>query len=181
MVAVPRPLPAPRPVPLPADPANAIVYQRGYESRENGRVLIERWVLPGAAFRERTTLDGVLLADRSDGREVDYGRRVWRAAADRRLEGDCVRTPAHVEAGLADGTVTVFRQGVLVGGEEMTVLRDHGSPVVDLWVTPGTSRAVRCRVAEWHAVTFDLMWLPATEANLAQLVAVIPDDFDVRY
>jgi hypothetical protein len=26
-------------------------------------------------------------------------------------------------------------------------------------------------------VTFDLVWLPATEANLAQLTAVVPDGF----
>lgn len=177
-VAVPRPLPPARPIVLPEDPAYAIVYQRGYETRSAGRVLVERWVLAGAAFRERVTVDGVLLADRSDGVEVDYVRGVWRAGSARGLADDCARSPAAIEAGLADGTVTESGPGVPVGGVPTIVLRHHGKPVVDVWVNPETRRAVRCRVAERDAVTFDLVWLPATESNLAQLVAVIPDGFD---
>jgi hypothetical protein len=181
VVAAPRPLPSARPVPLPADPASAVVYQRGYEPRGDQLVLIERWVLPGAAFRERVTADGVLLTDRSDGREVDYGRRTWRAGSTRGLDGDCARTPEQIEAGLADSTVTVLGPGEPVGGQQTTVLRDKGKPVVDLWVITDSHRAVRCRVAERGAATFDLMWLPATDANLAQLLAVIPDEFTSRY
>lgn len=176
-VAVPRPVPPARPIVLPADPAHAIVYQRGYERRSAGRVLVERWVLAGVAFRERVTVDGVLLADRSDGVEVDYVRRGWRAGSVRGFGDDCARSSAVIETGLADGTVTVSGPGVPVGGHPTIVLRQRGKPVVDVWVNPETHRAVRCRVAEPDAVTFDLVWLPATEANLAQLTAVIPDGF----
>jgi len=38
-------------------------------------------------------------------------------------------------------------------------------------------RPVRCGVAAPEAVTSNLVWLPATEVNLAQLVAVVPDEF----
>ena len=176
-VAVPRPLPPARPTLLPSEGSYAIVYQRGYETRSAGRVLVERWVLTGAAFRERVTVDGVLVADRSDGIEVDYVRGVWRAGSGRGLDDDCGRSAAALDAGLADGTVTVSGPGVSVGGPTI-VLRQHGKPVVDVWVNPETHRAVRCRVVERDAVTFDLVWLPATEANLAQLAAVIPDGFD---
>lgn len=177
VVAVPGPVPPARPVPLPSDPEHAIVYQRGFETGAAGRVLVERWVLAGAAFRERVTVDGVLLADRSDGIEVDYVRRAWRAGPVRGLADDCARSSAAIEAGRADGTVTVSGPGVEVGGHPTVVLRHHGKPAVDVWVNPDTNRAVRCRVAESGAVLFDLVWLPATDANLAQLVAVVPDGF----
>jgi hypothetical protein len=176
-VAAPRALPAPRPVPAPRDPADAIVYQRGYRARGAERVLVERWVLAGVAFRERVTVDGVLLADRSDGIEVDYVRREWRAGPVRGLSDDCARTSPALESGLADGTVTESGAGVPVGGHPTTVFRWRGKPMVDLWVNVTTRSPVRCRVAARHAVTFDLVWLPVTEANLAQLVAVVPDGF----
>ncbi|MFL6122461.1 hypothetical protein, partial [Actinophytocola sp.] len=60
-LAVPRPVPAPHPLPAPRDPEYAIAYQRGYSDRAGGRVLVERWVLAGTAFRERVTVNGVLL------------------------------------------------------------------------------------------------------------------------
>jgi hypothetical protein len=56
-------------------------------------------------------------------------------------------------------------------------LYKDGKPVVDVWVNAGSDRPVRCRLATRDAVTFDLVWLPATEANLAQLTAVVPDGF----
>jgi hypothetical protein len=176
-VAVPRSLPPARPIPMPVDPAHAIVYQRGYEPRSGQRVLVERWVMAGAAFRERVTVDGALVADRSDGREVDYQRGEWRAGPVRGLDDDCARAPEKVQAGLADGKVTVSGPGAPKAGHETTVLRHHGTPVVDLWVDTATQRPVRCRVAERDAITFDLVWLPATDANLAQLEAVVPDGF----
>jgi hypothetical protein len=177
VVAVPRPVPPARPVPLPSDPEHAIVYQRGYETGAGGRVLVERWVLAGAAFRERVTVDGVLLTDRSDGIGVDYVRRAWHAGPVRGLDDDCARSSGVLEVGRADGTVTVSGPGVAVGGHPTTVLRHHGKPAVDVWVNLDTNRAVRCRVADPGAVVFDLVWLPATDANLTQLVAVIPDGF----
>lgn len=177
VVGVPLPLPPARPIPLPLDPAHAIVYQRGYEPGSGRSVLVERWVLAGTAFRERVTVDGRPLSDRSDGREVDYRRGEWRAGPVGGLDDDCSRTLPEIDAGLADGTITVSGAGVPVGGSETTVVRHHGTPVVDLWVSTTTHRAVRCRVAEPNAVTFDLVWLPATDASLAQLVAVIPDGF----
>jgi hypothetical protein len=176
-VAAPRRLPAPRPVPAPRDPADAIVYQRGYTRHGADRVLVERWVLAGVAFRERVTVDGVLLADRSDGIEVDYVRREWRAGPVRGLPDDCARTYPELERGLADGTVIEAGAGVPVGDHPTTVFRQRGKPTVDLWVNTTTRSPVRCRVAVRHAVTFDLVWLPATETNLAQLVAVVPDGF----
>lgn len=176
-VAVPRAAPVARPVPAPVDPARAIVYQRGYEPGSGRRVLVERWVMAGTAFRERVTVDGKPLTDRSDGREVDYSRGVWRLGTGRGLDGDCARTPTELEAGLVNGSVTVSGPGVAIGGAPTTVVRHHGPPVVDVWVSALTRRAVRCQVAEPGAVPFDLVWLPATAANLAQLVAVIPDGF----
>lgn len=177
VVAVPGPLPPARPIPLPLDPAHAIAYQRGYEPGPGRSTLVERWVMAGTAFRERVTVDGRLLSDRSDGREVDYLRGEWRAVPGGGLDDDCSRTLPEIDAGLANGTITVSGPGVPVGGSETTVVRHHGAPVVDLWVSATTHRAVRCRVDDPSAVTFDLVWLPATEANLAQLVAVIPDGF----
>lgn len=176
-VAVPRPLPPARPLLMPVDPAHAIVYQRGYEPRSGQRVLVERWVMAGAAFRERVTVDGVLASDRSDGREIDYRRGSWHAGTVRGLDDDCARTLDEVQAGLADGTVTESGPGAPAGGYETTVLRHHGKPVVDLWVNTATQRPVRCRIAERDAITFDLVWLPATDVNLAQLEAVVPDGF----
>lgn len=176
-VAVPRPSPSARPIPMPVDPAHAIVYQRGYQPSSGRRVRVERWVMAGTAFRERTTVDGALLADRSDGREVDYRRGEWRADPARGLDRDCARSPEEIEAGLADGTVTVSGPGEPIRGQETTVLRHHGELVVDLWVSTATHRPVRCRVVGRDAITFDLVWLPATDVNLAQLVAVIPDGF----
>ena len=176
-VAVPRPLTPARPILMSVDPAYAIVYQRGHESRLGKRVLVERWVMAGAAFRERVTVDGALVADRSDGRQVDYRRGEWRAGPVRGLDDDCARTPEEVQAGLADGKVTVSGAGAPMAGHETTVMRHHGTPVVDLWVDAATQRPVRCRVAERDAITFNLVWLPATDANLAQLEAVVPDGF----
>jgi hypothetical protein len=172
-VAVPLAVPAPRPVLAPRDPADTIVYQRGYETSGEKRVLVERWVLAGTAFRERITVDGVLLADRSDGIEVDYVRREWRAGPVRGLSGDCARTYAE----LTDGSATELGAGVPVGGGPTTVFRDHGRHVVDVWVNTTTHRPVRCRVVARPTVMFDLVWLSATEVNLAQLVAVVPDGF----
>ena len=176
-VAEPLPLPAPRPVPAPRDPADGIVYERGYKAHGADRVLVERWVLAGVAFRERVTVDGALLADRSDGIEVDYVRREWRAGPVRGLSDDCAPTYPELERGLADGTVTESGAGVPVGGYPTTVFRRRGTPMVDVWVNMTTRSPVRCRGAARHAVTFDLVWLPATEANLAQLTAVVPDGF----
>jgi hypothetical protein len=176
-LAVPRPVPAPRPVLAPRDPEYAIAYQRGYAERAGGRVLVERWVLAGTAFRERVTAAGVLLSDRSDGIEVDYGRREWRVGPVRGLTGDCARTGEEITSGLAAGTVTESGPGVPVRGAATTVFRHHGKPAVDVWVNTTTHSPVRCRVVTRHAVVFDLVWLPATDANLAQLVAVVPDGF----
>lgn len=176
-VAVPRPLPPARPILMPVDPAHAIVYQRGYEPRSGRRVLVERWVMAGVAFRERVTVDGALVADRSDGREVDYRRGEWRAGPVRGLDDDCARLPEEIQAGLADGKVSVSGPGAAMAGHETTVMRHHGKPAVDLWVDAATQRAVRCRLAERDTITFDLVWLPATDANLAQLEAVVPDGF----
>ena len=177
VVAIPASLPTARPVPLPLDPAHAIVYQRGYEPGRSQNVLVERWLMAGTAFRERITVDGRLLSDRSDGLEVDYLRREWRIVPGGGFDDNCSRTLPELDAGLANGTITVSGPGAAVGGDETTVVRHHGTPVVDVWVNTTTHRAVRCRVDQPGAVTFDLVWLPATEANLAQLVAVIPDGF----
>jgi hypothetical protein len=176
-VAAPAPSPTARPLVMPVDPAHAIVYQRGYEPRSRERVLVERWVMAGAAFRERVTVDGVLASDRSDGREVDYRHGEWRAGPVHGLDDDCARTLEEVQTGLGNGTVTVSGPGVAIAGQETTVLRHHGTPVVDLWVNAATQRPVRCRVAERDAITFDLVWLPATDTNLALLEAVVPDGF----
>lgn len=177
VVAVPASLQPARPVPVPLDPAHAIVYQRGYEPGPAHNVLVERWLMGGTAFRERVTVDGRLLSDRSDGREVDYLRGEWRTVPGGGFDDNCSRTLPELDAGFANGTITVSGPGVPVGGDETTVVRHRGTTVVDLWVSTTTHRAVRCRVDEPGSVTFDLVWLPATEANLVQLVAVIPDDF----
>jgi hypothetical protein len=177
VIAVPGPLPPARPIPLPLDPAHAIVYQRGYEPGPGRSVLVERWLMAGTAFRERVTVDGRLLSDRSDGREVDYLKGEWRVVPGGGLDDNCSRAQPEIDAGLANGTMTVSGPGVPVGGHETTVVRLHGTLVVDMWVSTTTHRAVRCRVDMPGTVTFDLVWLPATEANLAQLVAVIPDGF----
>lgn len=176
-LAVPRPVPAPRPTPAPRDPAFAIAYERGYAARAGNRVLVERWVLAGAAFRERITVDGVLLADRSDGIQVDYARREWRTGPVRGLSGDCARTSEEIVAGIAAGTVTESGPGVPIRDNPTTVFRHHGKPAVDVWVNTGTYRPVRCRTVTRDASPFDLLWLPATEPNMAQLVAVVPDGF----
>lgn len=177
VVAPPRPVPPSVPVPLPVDPAHAIVYQRGYETRDGRRALVERWVLAGTAFRERTIVDGVIAQDRGNGYEVDHGRGEWRAGAARGLDGDCARTPEEVRAGLADGTATESGTGVPIAGHETMVVRHHGTPAVDLWLHADTGRPLRCRVVEPDSTMFDLVWLPPTEANLAQLVVMIPDGF----
>jgi hypothetical protein len=140
-------------------------------------VLVERWLMAGTAFRERITVDGRLLSDRSDGREVDYTRGEYRTVSGGGFDDNCSRTLPELDAGLANGSITVSGPGASVGGDTTTVVRHRGTPVVDLWVSTTTHRAVRCRVDQPGAVTFDLVWLPATEANLAQLVAVIPDGF----
>ncbi|TDV53568.1 hypothetical protein [Actinophytocola oryzae] len=177
-LAVPRPLPAPLPILVTRDPAYAIAYQRGYEPDSSPRVLVERWVTEAGVVRERVTVDRRLHADRSAGREVDYTRGEWRHGP-RVLHGDCVLTPGEVEAGFADGSVTVSGPGEPVAGGETTVLRRHTAPPVDLWVRTNTHRVVRCRAAEPEAITFDVMWLRVTDVSLAQLVAVIPDGFDL--
>jgi hypothetical protein len=178
-VAVPRPLPPALPLPRLADPAHAIVYMRGYDWRSGRRTLVERWYLPGTAFRERRTVAGRPLTDRSDGVDVDYARGMWRSGPVPGLTGNCARTPARLESGLADGSVTVSGPGEPLLGEPTIMLRQRGKPAVDVWVYPGTHRAVRCRVDELDAVTFDLFWLPATDTNLRQLMAVVPDGFSV--
>ncbi|MFL6119003.1 hypothetical protein, partial [Actinophytocola sp.] len=116
-------------------------------------------------------------ADRSDGIAVDYARREWRSGPVRGLTDDCARSAEDIAAGRTAGTVTESGPGVPVAGGATTVFRDHGKPTVDVWVNTATQRPVRCRVATRHAVTFDLVWLPASDANMAQLVAVVPDGF----
>lgn len=176
-VAVPRPLLPAHPLTQQDDPAHAIVYMRGYDRRSGHRVLVERWYLPGTAFRERVTVDGRPLTDRSDGVDVDYGRGVWRSGPVHGLQDNCARTPVQLEAGLADGSVTVSGPGVPVLGQPTTTVRQRGKPAMRMWVQPDTHRAVRCRADEPDAITFDLFWLPSTGANLRQLVAVVPDGF----
>jgi hypothetical protein len=175
MVAVPRPSPVP--LPVTGDPAYAIAYQRGHEPGPRRHVLVERWVMAGRVVRERVTVDGRLFADRSAGRDVDYPRREWRTGSPHGLDSPCARPPGEVTAGLADGSITISGAGTRVAGVETIVVRQHGRSPMDLWVTPEGHRVVRCRAVAPEAVTFDVVWLPATDVSLAQLAAVVPDDF----
>jgi hypothetical protein len=157
-------------------------------SEPGEEALNERWLAAdGSAFRYRVTIDGDPVVDLSHDRVsdifVDYRTgtyRVFPGMEPNPPQYDDVWTPKEIRDALKDGTLTVTGPGEPINGKATILLhRDAGKaqPPMDLWIDAKTYLPVRWQWEQENSTPFDVVYLPPTPENRAQLTTVIPEGF----